>query len=139
MASAENDVGELSFEAALSRLEEIVRTLEKGEAPLDQSITLYQEGDRLRRHCEARLKDAQARIEQIAFGAADVLLTGSCMNASTFDILAASAWHDDQWVPSYLVFALARAAGPSSMAGGQMMDLAGARQQLDLTAITRLQ
>ena len=58
---------ELSFEAALARLEEIVRTLEKGEAPLDQSIELYQEGDRLKRHCEARLKAAQARIEQIAF------------------------------------------------------------------------
>jgi exodeoxyribonuclease VII small subunit len=36
---------------------------------LDQSIELYQEGDRLKRHCEARLKAAQARIEQIAFGA----------------------------------------------------------------------
>lgn len=60
---------ELSFEAALARLEEIVRTLEKGEAPLDQSIELYQEGDKLKRHCEARLKSAQARIEQIAFGA----------------------------------------------------------------------
>ena len=59
---------ELSFEAALARLEEIVRTLERGEAPLDQSIELYQEGDRLKRLCEARLKDAQARIEQIAFG-----------------------------------------------------------------------
>jgi len=59
---------ELSFESALARLEEIVRTLERGEAPLDQSIELYQEGDRLKRHCEARLKDAQARIEQIAFG-----------------------------------------------------------------------
>ena len=58
---------ELSFEAALARLEEIVRTLERGEAPLDQSIELYQEGDRLKRHCEARLKAAQARIEQIAF------------------------------------------------------------------------
>jgi exodeoxyribonuclease VII small subunit len=43
-----------------------VRTLEQGEAPLDQSIELYQEGDRLKRHCEARLKAAQARIEQIA-------------------------------------------------------------------------
>ncbi len=63
-----SDVEQLSFEDALRRLEEIVRTLEKGEAPLDQSIELYQEGDRLRRHCEARLKDAQARIEQIAFG-----------------------------------------------------------------------
>ena len=69
MASAQEiDVSQMSFEAALARLEEIVRTLEKGEAPLDQSITLYQEGDKLRRHCEARLKDAQARIEQIAFG-----------------------------------------------------------------------
>ncbi len=61
-------VDELSFEAALARLEEIVRLLEKGEAPLDKSITLYQEGDRLKRHCEARLKDAQVRIEQIALG-----------------------------------------------------------------------
>ena len=59
---------ELSFEAALQRLEEIVRLLERGEAPLDKSIELYQEGDRLKRHCEARLKDAQAKIEQIAFG-----------------------------------------------------------------------
>ena len=62
------DLAALSFEDALRRLEEIVRTLEKGEAPLDQSIELYQEGDRLKRHCEARLKDAQARIEQIALG-----------------------------------------------------------------------
>ena len=59
---------ELSFEAALKRLEEIVRKLERGEAPLDQSIELYGEGDRLKRQCEARLKAAQARIEQIAFG-----------------------------------------------------------------------
>jgi exodeoxyribonuclease VII small subunit len=69
MESAEtSNVEQLSFEDALKRLEEIVRTLEKGEAPLDRSIELYQEGDRLRRHCEARLKDAQARIDQIAFG-----------------------------------------------------------------------
>jgi exodeoxyribonuclease VII small subunit len=66
-ASAEIDVSQLSFEDALKRLEEIVRTLEKGEAPLDQSIELYQEGDRLKQHCEARLKEAQARIEQVAF------------------------------------------------------------------------
>ena len=64
----QGEISELSFEAALQRLEEVVRTLEKGEAPLDQSIALYQEGERLKRHCEARLKDAQARIEQIALG-----------------------------------------------------------------------
>ena len=68
MDAPEQQQSELSFEAALARLEEIVRLLERGEAPLDQSIELYQEGDRLRKHCEARLKAAQARIEQIALG-----------------------------------------------------------------------
>jgi exodeoxyribonuclease VII small subunit len=72
---------ELSFEDALRRLEEIVRTLEKGEAPLDQSIELYQEGDKLKRHCEARLKAAQARIEQIAFGS-----DGKPAGATPFDV-----------------------------------------------------
>ena len=71
---------ELSFEAALARLEEIVRLLERGEAPLDQSIELYPEGDRLRRQCEARLKAAQARIEQIAFGS-----DGKPSGAAPFD------------------------------------------------------
>ena len=64
-----DQTADLSFEAALARLEEIVRLLERGEAPLDKSIELYQEGDRLKRHCEVRLKDAQARIDQIALGA----------------------------------------------------------------------
>jgi exodeoxyribonuclease VII small subunit len=59
---------QLSFESALARLEEIVRLLERGEAPLDQSIDLYQEGDRLKRLCEERLKSAQARIDLIALG-----------------------------------------------------------------------
>ena len=61
MDAAETDVSQLSFEAALARLEEIVRTLEKGEAPLDRSIELYQEGDRLKRHCEARLRLGSSR------------------------------------------------------------------------------
>ena len=65
---AAQDESQLNFEDALKRLEDIVRTLEKGEAPLDRSIELYQEGDRLKRHCETRLRDAQARIEQIALG-----------------------------------------------------------------------
>ena len=68
-AMAEDAVptSELSFEAALKRLEEIVRQLESGEAPLDEAIKLYEEGDRLKRQCEARLKDAQMKIEQIQF------------------------------------------------------------------------
>ncbi|MDQ1674826.1 MAG: exodeoxyribonuclease small subunit [Frankiaceae bacterium] len=62
------DVAELSFEAALKRLEEIVHKLESGEASLDEAIALYGEGDRLKQQCEARLKAAQARIEQIQIG-----------------------------------------------------------------------
>ena len=62
------DVAELSFEAALKRLEEIVRKLEGGEASLDEAINLYSEGDRLKQQCEARLQAAQARIEKIQFG-----------------------------------------------------------------------
>lgn len=59
---------DLSFEAALKQLEEIVARLESGEASLDESITLYAKGDALRAQCEARLKDAQARIEKITLG-----------------------------------------------------------------------
>lgn len=63
------DIEGLSFEAALEQLEAIVRRLETGEAPLDESIELYARGDRLRAHCEARLKAAQARIEKIQLDA----------------------------------------------------------------------
>ena len=62
----QGDIESLSFEAALAELEQIVRSLEQGQAPLDESIDLYQRGDRLKRHCEARLKAAQAKIEKIA-------------------------------------------------------------------------
>jgi exodeoxyribonuclease VII small subunit len=64
----EDDVAALSFEDALKRLEAIVARLESGEASLDESITLYAEGDRLRARCENRLADAQARIEKITLG-----------------------------------------------------------------------
>ena len=63
------DVATLSFEDALKRLEQVVRELESGEATLDNAITLYEEGDRLKQQCETRLKDAQARIEKITLGA----------------------------------------------------------------------
>ncbi|NNC72470.1 MAG: exodeoxyribonuclease VII small subunit [Sphingomonadaceae bacterium] len=63
------DIEKLSFEEALQRLETIVRQLEAGEAPLDESIDLYEQGDKLRAHCEARLKSAQARIEKIQLDA----------------------------------------------------------------------
>jgi exodeoxyribonuclease VII small subunit len=68
MSEPDQPIAELSFEAALKRLEEIVRKLESGEASLDESISLYGEGDRLKQQCEARLQAAQARIEKIQLG-----------------------------------------------------------------------
>ncbi len=65
----ESEIQSLSFEDALKQLEVIVKSLETGAEPLDQSIELYQRGDRLKRHCEARLKAAQARIDQISLDA----------------------------------------------------------------------
>ena len=65
----ETDLAALSFEQALKRLEDIVARLESGEAALDESIRLYTQGEALRAQCEARLKDAQARIEKITLGA----------------------------------------------------------------------
>jgi exodeoxyribonuclease VII small subunit len=59
------DITAMSFEQALQALEAIVRQLESGEVPLDESITLYERGEELRRHCQARLDAAQARIEKI--------------------------------------------------------------------------
>lgn len=65
---AKSEISELSFEAALKRLEEIVRKLEGGEASLEESIALYGEGDRLKQQCEAQLQAAKARIDKIELG-----------------------------------------------------------------------
>ena len=62
------DVAGMSFEAALARLETIVRQLETGDASLEASIDMYTEGQALKAHCEAKLADAQAKIERIQVG-----------------------------------------------------------------------
>lgn len=68
MTGETDDIGNLSFEDALKALETIVRQLESGDVPLEDSITLYEKGDRLRLHCQKRLDAAQARIERIVQG-----------------------------------------------------------------------
>jgi exodeoxyribonuclease VII small subunit len=65
----ETPVDELSFEDALKELERIVGRLESGDATLDESISLYERGDRLRTRCSDRLNAAQARIEAIRLDA----------------------------------------------------------------------
>jgi exodeoxyribonuclease VII small subunit len=62
------DSAAMSFEDALRALEEVVRKLESGEVPLDDSITLYERGEQLRKHCQARLDAAQLRIDRIVAG-----------------------------------------------------------------------
>jgi exodeoxyribonuclease VII small subunit len=55
----------MSFEAALQELEQLVARLESGQASLEDSITLYERGAKLKAHCDARLKSAQMRVDQI--------------------------------------------------------------------------
>jgi exodeoxyribonuclease VII small subunit len=59
----------LNFEEALKALEAIVHRLESGDAPLDESIALYERGNHLRTLCQQRLDAAKARIEAITIGA----------------------------------------------------------------------
>ena len=59
------DVSTLSFETALAELESIVEKLESGKVDLGQSISIYERGEALKKHCEKLLKDAEARIEKI--------------------------------------------------------------------------
>ncbi len=59
----------LSFEAALKELETIVSKLEQGAVDLEDSIALYERGQALKTHCEAKLKAAEGRLEKIVMGA----------------------------------------------------------------------
>ncbi|MCL4677262.1 MAG: exodeoxyribonuclease VII small subunit [Alphaproteobacteria bacterium] len=63
--SRQRPVESLSFEEALVELESIVKTLETGQAPLEESISSYERGTLLKHHCEAKLRAAQAKIEKI--------------------------------------------------------------------------
>lgn len=62
-------VGKMSFEDALAELEGIVEKLERGDVPLEQSIAIYERGAALKGHCEAQLKAAELKVEQIVQGA----------------------------------------------------------------------
>lgn len=68
MAEQPDDIAALSFEKALAELEEIVSKLESGQAPLEESIALYERGAALKAHCAAKLKSAQEKIDKIVVG-----------------------------------------------------------------------
>ena len=60
-----DEIAGMSFEAAMAALEEVVGKLESGQAPLEDSIKLYERGAALKAHCEAKLKDAEEKVAQI--------------------------------------------------------------------------
>jgi len=74
-------LADMSFEDAMSALEQVVTKLESGNASLEQSITLYTRGTELKAHCEAKLKDAQAKIEKITLNDA-----GEAAGTAPFDV-----------------------------------------------------
>ena len=67
-ASIPADIATMSFEDALAELEKIVRQIEDGRGKLDEAISAYERGVALKRHCEGKLKEAQAKIELITVG-----------------------------------------------------------------------
>ena len=70
MAQTNNsDIGKLPFERAIEELESIVKRLEEGKVPLEESIAIYERGEALKRRCEDLLRQAEARVEKITLGA----------------------------------------------------------------------
>lgn len=71
MAEANHaDVKKLSFEKAIEELETIVKRLEEGKVPLEESVAIYERGEALKRRCEELLRLAEARVEKIRLDAA---------------------------------------------------------------------
>jgi exodeoxyribonuclease VII small subunit len=64
-----NDVAKLPFERAIEELESIVKRLEEGKVPLEESVTIYERGEALKRRCEDLLRQADARVEKITLDA----------------------------------------------------------------------
>lgn len=60
-----DDIETMSFEDALTELEGIVRELEAGQDQLDAAIAKYERGAKLKAHCEAKLREAEAKVERI--------------------------------------------------------------------------
>ena len=64
------EVKQLSFERAIEELETIVKRLEEGKVPLEESVAIYERGELLKRRCEELLRQAEARVEKITLDAA---------------------------------------------------------------------
>jgi len=73
---SDSPVDEMSFEQAMKELEAVVGQLERGDVPLDASITLYERGAALKKRCEEELKRAEEKVAAITLNA-DGVPTGT--------------------------------------------------------------
>lgn len=65
MSDSNAELNSMSFEKALAELETIVARLEKGDVPLEESISIYERGEALKTRCDALLKSAEEKVEKI--------------------------------------------------------------------------
>jgi exodeoxyribonuclease VII small subunit len=79
--NAQMEVKKLSFERAIEELELIVKRLEDGKVPLEESVAIYERGEALKRRCEELLRQAEARVEKITADAA-----GQASGAEPLDV-----------------------------------------------------
>jgi exodeoxyribonuclease VII small subunit len=66
MAENNADIRKMPFERAIEELESIIKRLEEGKVPLEESVAIYERGEALKQRCEELLKAAEARVEKIA-------------------------------------------------------------------------
>jgi len=64
------DPKKMTFEAAIEELETIVKRLEEGKVPLEESVAIYERGESLKKRCEELLRQAEARVEKITLDSA---------------------------------------------------------------------
>src|ERR1700739_650766 len=75
------DVDRLSFERAIEELETIVKRLEEGKVPLEESVAIYERGEVFKRRCEDLLRQAETRVEKITLDA-----TGRPIGSEPLDV-----------------------------------------------------
>jgi len=62
------DIAKMTFEQAMKELEKIIDQLDGGDVPLEESITIYERGAALQKHCESKLRQAEMRVQKIVAG-----------------------------------------------------------------------
>lgn len=67
--TANTDIKKLTFETAIAELESIVKRLEEGKVPLEESVAIYERGEVLKSRCEELLRQAEAKVEKITLDA----------------------------------------------------------------------